>query len=110
MPTQPKSNCDRLREGDKTVIESPWPVTVNEIHAGKYGTVGAFVGAWAHYRPQAAIGLSITLYLVAFGLRKISEKRCERSFALLTIRHEPHWFTVVYFISYIVAYQTVIIG
>lgn len=109
MKAQPADNCDRLRQGDEpaTHLGGIWTITKNEVHALKYGTIGLFIGAYSHIAFETSLTLSITLFLVAFGLRRVRQDRCKRSIAVLTVRHEPHWFTLSYLVSYGVGYVLV---
>lgn len=99
-PDQPSDPADRLREGDRVVIDTPISgFTYNELHAAKYGVLGLFVGLW-----YAATGgveplvVSVGVVATALGFRAVEDGR--RTFAIRTIRHEAHYFVASYAVSF----------
>lgn len=88
---------DRLRKYDDTAFEVVGhPVSYNEIHAAQYGLIGVFVGAWFGLTGSVeAVYVAFAAIATAIGLRGLPDDKCP-TFALKTIRHEPHYFVTVF--------------
>jgi len=121
---QKKDTLERLRKGDKIKFQPfGWPVTVNEVHAVKYGVIGLPVGLLYLMHPFEAIIITVSLISFSFGLRlpyanievdrlqiDMEEQDSEKvdvsmgqkwpPLAILTIRHEPHYFIFGYLLSF----------
>ena len=96
---------DRIARKDATFFKvCGHPITYNEVHAAQYGLVGVFVGAW--YALDGGIDpvlVSFTALAAAVGLRVLPDDRCP-TFALKTIRHEPHYFMSAYVAAFAFGY------
>ena len=89
--------AERLRRKDATFFDVfGHPVSYNEVHAAQYGLVGVFLGAWFGLTGDVeAVLTAVGACMLAVGLRRLPEDRCP-TFALKTIRHEPHYFVTVF--------------
>ena len=98
-----ESYRERLRKKDATMFEvAGHPVSYNEVHAAQYGLIGVFLGAWFGLTGDVEAVLSaVGACAAAVGLRGVPDDKCP-TFALKTIRHEPHYFVTVFVAVFVV--------
>lgn len=106
--TQPADPEDRLREGDRGLIE-PFghEVTVNEVHALVLGTAG-FLVATTVDPLDSLLTVAFVAYAVGgtptFASLPHTDPEYDKSIGLKTIKHEPWYFLGSYLPSYVVGY------